>query len=220
MQAYKIDVRGTTEREKKDIQDALFKLGYRWRDGGNPYNLTQAGVYFTTTSGVLTYSFMFYENDVRFQFHFDEHPNKEITISELMTLAYGENMNKDKEFTKSDLKTGMVVRMRGGSYEADLFGGLCVVIADCLIQSNVHEPLETYNNDLIHRSFNQFDIVEVFEVISTVGRPLEKIQQWGLKSVWKRNELTEQLRKLNAEKDKLLLKVKEIDGKIAELESK
>lgn len=59
MQAYKIDVRGTTEQEKKDIQDALFKLGYRWKYGGDLYDLTQAVVYFTSTSGGLSFSFIF-----------------------------------------------------------------------------------------------------------------------------------------------------------------
>lgn len=212
MQAYKIDVRGTTEQEKKEIQDALFKLGYRWKISGNSYKLDNSAAYFTSVNGDLT--FISEWND--FELDFVEDPSKEITISELMALAYGVN----KEFTKSDLKTGMVVKMRGGSYEADLFGGLCLVIADCLMQSDGHEPLVSYNSSLKHAEQNTFDIVEVFEVISTVGRPLEKIQQWDLKSIWKRNELTEQLRKLSAEKDKLLLKVKEIDSKIAELESK
>lgn len=211
MQAYKIDVRGTTEQEKKDIQDALFKLGYRWEYSGNSYKLNNPAAYFTSVNGYLTYISEYNT----FQY-FVEDPRKEITISELMALAYGVN----KEFTKADLKTGMVVKMRGGSYEADLFGGLCLVIADCLMQSDGHEPLVSYNSSLKHAEQNTFDIVEVFEVISTVGRPLEKIQQWDLKSVWKRNELTEQLRKLNAEKDKLLLKVKEIDSKITELKSK
>lgn len=143
-----------------------------------------------------------------------------------MVLAYGDDtMNtQTKAFAKSNLKTGMVVRMRGGSYEADKFNGLCLVVADCLIQSYDPEPLDCYNNDLSHRSFNQLDIIEVFEVTSALGKPLEKIEQWGLKSIWKCPEQTRKLKKqiaeLNAEKEKLMLQVREIDGKITELESK
>lgn len=211
MQAYKIDVRGTTEQEKKEIQDAFFKLGYRWEYSGNSYRLNSHTAYFTSVNGYLTYisEYNTFQN-------FVEDPRKEITVSELMVLTYGAN----KEFTKSDLKTGMVVKMRGGSYEANKYNGLCLVIADCLMQSDGHEPLVSYNSSLKHVIQNTFDIVEVFEVVSTLTKPLKNIQEWDLKSVWKRNELTEQLIKLNAEKDKLLLKVKEIDSKITELESK
>lgn len=223
MQAYKIDVRYMTEQEKKDVQNAFFKMGYRWYGNSDKYTQLSAISYYAYLNRSLTADGVDGHNDYKdYVNYFNEHQNTEITYTELMTLAYGEDMmnTQTKEFTKADLKDGMVVKLRGGSYNADKYKGLMLVVGESLQQATEHERLDNYLDDLKSEFYEVLDIVEVFEVIST-GCPLNQIQDWALRSIWKRSEQTQQqkqLAELKAAQEQLLLQAREIADKIDALQ--
>ena len=89
-------------------------------------------------------------------------------------------------FTKADLKTGMVVKYRGGNFYADKYNGLSLVVGDILVQADEYGQLSTKHDNLLSDYKPDFDIVEVFEVVS--AKSLEIITNWQLKSIWKRPE--------------------------------
>ena len=214
MQAYKIDVRNMTEQEKKDVQNAFFMLGYTWYFG-QQYEWLSAKSYFTYPNGSLTASL----NNKDYVSYFNEHQNKGITYKELMTLAYGDNTMK--EFTKSELKDGMVVKLRGGTSNADKYGGLMLVVGQSLQQATEYDRLDEYLDNLKSKSYAVLDIVEVFEVGDTGRNSLSQIQDWVLKSIWKRPEQTQQqkqLAELKAAQEQLMLQAKDITDKIDALQ--
>lgn len=83
-----------------------------------------------------------------------------------------------KPFTKSDLKNGMVVH--------NSFSGLQLVVGNHIVYSEGFGLLTHYHQNLRHGEHEELDINEVFEVISASG--VRYINEWVLKSIWKRPE--------------------------------
>lgn len=177
MNNYKINCVGMSDEQKRLVQDAFFKLGYA-------YCLTaelqyyNGDYYFAYSDG---YIYRMEGEDIRY-FENKNHP--EITLNELLRLA---NMEEYMTFTKADLRDGMVVKVRGGSYNADKYGKLLLVVGNSLQQATEYELLSIYLDDLTCTSHPTYDIMEVFEVVNS-ALPINRIQDWQLKSLWKRPE--------------------------------
>lgn len=178
MKNYKINCVGMSDEQKRLVQDAFFKLGADWAGKLGQKYITDKFNHMYIDDMVLSYS----SGDAFYQ----EDPNTKITLNELLKLANMEEHMKQKTFTKSDLKDGMVVKYRGGCVYSDKYSSLNLVVANAIIQTDEFNTLKDFNNDLTAPDYTQFDIVEVFEVVS--AHRLEDIAGWGLKSIWKRPE--------------------------------
>lgn len=86
-----------------------------------------------------------------------------------------------KQFTKSDLKNGMVVRIR-----TDKSAHTYLVLFSRLVAANSHLELADYDENLIDIDDPMWDIVEVLE-LAAPARSLA-MENWDLKSIWKREE--------------------------------
>lgn len=165
----KVDVSGLTHQEREELQKKLFEHGVRWGDGSrdietcSDFNFISQGMTLTHLSSNIRY-------------YFEDKPYTEIKIESLQEILG----MKPKQFAKSELKDGMVVLLRGHNDRH-------VVINNRLVAYDGWMDLDSYDNNLLEKDVpdNQFDVVEVFEVISLSNLA---INQWQLKSIWKREE--------------------------------
>lgn len=209
MQKYKIDVRSLTEQQKKDVQEAFFRLGYKWRGSETNYKHLDSNFYFAEEGTIL------YCNDADYFFNDEDcKDNEQITYTELMTLTYGDStMNK---FTKADLKDGMFIRLRNEK--------IYILTQGNLLNGLGWMSLESYNVDLKHTYDDDWSIVEAMELkhnSNKLGYGFSKIEDFEYNSIWKRPEQTQQqkqLAELKTAQEELLLKAKEIGDKIVALQ--
>lgn len=165
----KVDVSGLTHQEREELQKKLFEHGVRWRCGTrdtetySDFNFISRGMLLTHLSGNI-------------RSYFEDKPYTEIKIEKLQEILG----MKPKQFTKADLKEGMVVLLRGSNDRH-------LVINNRFVADDGWMDLDSYDNNLLEKDVpdNQFDVVEVFEVISPSNLA---INQWQLKSIWKREE--------------------------------
>ena len=89
-----------------------------------------------------------------------------------------------KEFTKSDLKTGMFVKQRGGEFK--------VVLDDEISGGSSWGELSSYSEDMMNQSsaFAELDIVAVYERRKG-GCLSDYLKGQRLKIIWERTEQTE-----------------------------
>lgn len=130
-----------------------------------------------------------------------------------------------EQFTKADLKTGMVIKYRGNKKDredfSNKFGGLRLVVNTYLISSDNFNDLGDYNSGMSHDDGSVFTIDEVFEVNDIHGG-LNNIENWTLKSIWKRPEPVTvlpspeqiEIASIQAEMDKLSQRLSELKGKV------
>ncbi len=128
-----------------------------------------------------------------------------VTYTEMMQLL-GKTM---KEFTKSDLKTGMFVKYRGGSYR--------VVIGDILSGSGC-ATLPQYSEDLKYRgnAYVSLDIMAVYKVAKATHIN-EYLKGHCLTLIWERTEQTEaqkEMEVLQAKMDELQEQMKVVQAKL------
>ena len=86
-----------------------------------------------------------------------------------------------KEFTKSDLKTGMFVKLRDGDFN---------IVLDDIISGEGWGELSNYNDDMLNKVYDIFDIVAVYERIKD-GALSDYLEGQSLKIIWERTEQTE-----------------------------
>lgn len=166
----KVDVSMLTHEEREKLQKKLFEHGVRWR-GGSKGADTRSDFNFINIDMELTH---IVSNDR--DYYGCENDFTEIKIEKLQeTLGM-----KQKQFTKSDLKNGMVVLLRENS---DRY----LVLNDRIVGDDGWMDFDSYDNDLleIEAKDSDFDVVEVFEVTALWDL---SIQKWELKSIWKREE--------------------------------
>ena len=110
----------------------------------------------------------------------DFHDPSIVTYTEMMQLL-GKDM---KEFTKSDLKTGMFVKQRGGEFK--------IVLDDVISGGNSWGDLSNYDDGMLKKSrvFAGLDIVAVYERIKG-GCLSDYLEGQRLKIIWERTEQTE-----------------------------
>lgn len=161
----KIAVHCKTEEEAKDFCRQMHGQGMKWRNEES---------YLKNTNYYMHNEGMCYCGD-----------------GEWSSLDIAENYNykilewsdyMQKEFTKADLRDGMVVEYRSKSY------GRRLVIGDMLIGAEGGHRLIYYNEDLIDATGDKdFDIMRIYK-IQHVSRFNEILLYSNLELIWERKE--------------------------------
>ena len=135
----KIAVHCKTKEEAKDFCRKMHEQGLKWATGESYIHKTLYEKFQLNTcyTGCGTYC------------DYDFFKERGYTI-----LEWSDYMKK--EFTKADLKDGMVVEYRNLSRR--------VVIGNGLIGENGHNILDNYNDTLLSLDFNDIDIIKVYEI--------------------------------------------------------
>lgn len=161
----KIAVHCKTEEEAKDFCKQMHEHGMKWRDGNSYLELTEYGKNLDETcySGAGGFACCdFYESE-----------GYEI-------LEWSDYMQK--EFAKSDLKSGMVVEYKCKDY------GKRMVVGNMLIGEDRSHRLEAYENDLTQGyAEGQLSIIRVYKIKNE--RNFEYIMDNdNLELIWERKE--------------------------------
>jgi hypothetical protein len=124
----------------------------------------------------------------------EDYKTKIISYDEMMQLLTGKSM---KEFTKADLKTGMFVNLKDGSF--------AMVIGESISKLNWWIGLVGYNDTLESAANNDYDIMAVYEAAGT--RAINMYLKGDcIKLIWERTELTpaqQEMEVLQAKMDEL-----------------
>lgn len=143
----KIWVKCMSETQKKRIQDAAFKSGFKWSNDTSDYQFLNDD----------TNAYYFYTNRVSFtgssvssDSYFNEHENTEIFWDDIMTPT---------KFTLDDLEDGMVVEYRNGGRD------VVWKTLEMFVSPDGFMKFESYNQDLTRNTEYSFarnyDIVKV-----------------------------------------------------------
>ena len=145
----KIAVHCKTEEEAKDFCLQMHEHGMTW-ESGNSY---------------LSYSIGGYQSCDYFRKY------------RCNILEWSDYMQK--EFTKADLKDGMVVKHRNGDKR--------MVISEALIGENGYADQNCFREDLTHRYFKDLDIVGVY-AIQEYNNFADMLSDYNLELIWERTE--------------------------------
>ena len=160
----KIAVHCKTEEEAKDFCRQMHGQGMKWRDGDSYLELTEYGKYLDETcyTGVRSFGCC----------DFAEKYNYKI-------LECGDYMQKN--FTKSDLKDGMVVEQRDGN--------MYLVLTGKAVRKGGCNHIDGYTDDLKWEGYTGGDIVKAYRI---TPESLECIEDVFIKSnlelIWERKE--------------------------------
>lgn len=161
----KIAVNCKTEEEAKDFCRQMHEHGMEWCTGKSYMEKTNYEEHKGETcyTGFGTFSLYWYCNSEGYEI-----------------LEWSDYMQK--EFTKADLRDGMVVEYRSKSY------GRRLVIGDMLIGAEGSHRLIYYNEDLIDTTGDKdFDIMRIYK-IQNVSRFNEILLYSNLELIWERKE--------------------------------
>lgn len=158
----KIVVHCKTEEEAKDFCKQMHEHGMKWCSGESYLKET---------------NYEFYEEEmcyIRGEFSsYQYYKSKGYKI-----LEWSDYMNK--EFTKVDLRDGMVVKHRNGDKR--------MVISEALIGENGYADQNCFREDLTHRYFKDLDIVGVY-AIQEYNNFADMLSDYNLELIWERTEL-------------------------------
>lgn len=158
----KIAVHCKTEEEAIDFCKQMYKHGMEWASGDSYLSYTHYGVYRDKTC---------YGGDGGYQSYdyFEKYKYK--------ILEWSDYMNK--EFTKADLKDGMVAKYRNGDKR--------MVVNEALIGENGYSDRNCFREDLTHRYFKDLDIVGVY-AIQEYNNFADMLSDYNLELIWERTE--------------------------------
>lgn len=186
----KIAVHCKTEEEAKDFCKKMHEHGMKWNTGRTYLECTNYNVFKTKTcySGYGTYSsYVFYEK------------REGHTI-----LEWSDYM---KEFTKADLKDGMVVECRDGDR--------LLVFGHKLLDDNNFDFINDIADDLTDKKYKDkdFDIMKVYKVnIENVKKLSDILKHENLELIWERIEVK------HMTVDEMQKKLEELTGERVEVE--
>lgn len=160
----KIAVHCKTEEEAKDFCKRMHEHGMKWRDGESYLECTGYERYLSKTC---------YSGDGWFaDYDFCKSEGYEI-------LEWSDYMQK--EFTKSDLKDGMVVEQRDG--------GMYLVLAGTTVGKGEHNSIVGYTDDLKWAGYKGGDIVKVYRITpKSLGCIEDVFIKSNLELIWERKE--------------------------------
>lgn len=160
----KIAVHCKTEEEAKDFCKRMHEHGMKWRDGGSYLECTEYGKHLSETCYTGYGEFTSY----------DFYKEREYKI-----LEWSDYM--DKEFTKVDLKSGMVVEYN------DNYFGKRLVIGGFLIGEDGYSDLGDYNENLKNVA-SGLEIVRVYK-IKCMKKISSIMHDDNLELIWERKKL-------------------------------
>jgi hypothetical protein len=129
---------------------------------------------------------------------------KIVTYTEMMQLL-GKTM---KEFTKSDLKTGMFVKQRDGTYS--------IFLKDMFSEIDDYMMLSSYEDNLKHNGRPKWDIMFVYKAEGQ-GPLSSYLEGEYLTPIWERTEQTpaqKEMEVLQAKMDELQEQMKVVQAKL------
>ena len=160
----KIAVNCKTEEEAKDFCKQMHKHRMKWRNGESYLKNTNYDMYNERTC---------YYGDGEYSTRdFAEKYNYKI-------LEWSDCMKK--EFTKADLKDGMVVEQRDG--------GMYLVLAGTAVGKGEHNSINGYTDGLKWAGYKGGDIVKVYRITpGSLGCIEEVFVKSNLELIWERKE--------------------------------
>jgi len=158
----KIAVHCKTEEEAIDFCKQMYKHGMKWASGGSYLSYTYYGVYRDKTCYGGEGGYQSYD-------YFEKYKYKILEWSDYM----------GKEFTKADLKDGMVVKHRNGDKR--------MVISEALIGEDGYSDRNCFREDLTNRYFKDLDIVGVY-AIQEYSNFADMLSDYNLELIWERKE--------------------------------
>lgn len=160
----KIAVNCKTEEEAKDFCKQMYKHGMEWASGRSYLSYTHYGVYRDKTCYDVGGGYQSYD-------YFEKCKYK--------ILEWSDYMNK--EFTKADLKDGMVVEQRDGN--------MYLVLAGLVVRKRGYNCIGDYDDDLKVADYAGGDIVKVYRITPESLRCIEDVFIKGnLELIWGRKE--------------------------------
>ena len=160
----KIAVHCKTEEEAKDFCKQMHEHGMKWRNGESYLKNTNYDMYNERTC---------YYGDGEYSTRdFAEKYNYKI-------LEWSDCMKK--EFTKADLKDGMVVEQRDG--------GMYLVLAGTAVGKGEHNSINGYTDGLKWAGYKGGDIVKVYRITpGSLGCIEDVFIKNNLELIWERTE--------------------------------
>lgn len=159
----KIAVHCKTEEEAKDLCKQMHEHGMKWCNGES---------YLKNTNYMRNEGTCYYGNGEYSSRVFAEKYNYKI-------LEWSDYM--DKEFTKADLRDGMVVEQRDG----DMY----LVLAGKTVRKGGYNRIDCYTDDLKWEGYTGGDIVKVYRITpGSLGCIEEVFIKSNLELIWERTE--------------------------------
>lgn len=157
----KIVVHCKTKKEAEDLCLQMHEHGMTWESGNSYLSYT----YYEVHKNKTCYSIGGYQSCDYFR-------------------KYGCNILEwsdymQKEFTKADLKDGMVVKHRNGDKR--------MVISEALIGEDGYSDRNCFREDLTNRYFKDLDIVGVY-AIQEYSNFADMLSDYNLELIWERKE--------------------------------
>lgn len=153
-----------TEEEAKDFCKRMHEHGMKWRDGESYLECTEYGKHLSETCYTGYGEFASY----------DFYKEREYKI-----LEWSDYM--DKEFTKADLRDGMVVEQRNGEKY--------LVLAEEVVRKCGYNEMNCYTDDLKCKGYTEGDIVKVYRITpESLGRIEDVFIKSNLELIWERKE--------------------------------
>lgn len=153
-----------TEEEAKDFCKRMHEHGMKWRDGESYLECTEYGKHLSETCYTGYGEFASY----------DFYKEREYKI-----LEWSDYM--DKEFTKADLRDGMVVEQRNGE--------MYLVLAEEVVRKCGYNEMYCYTDDLKCKGYTEGDIVKVYRITpESLGRIEDVFIKSNLELIWERKE--------------------------------
>ena len=157
----KIVVHCKTKKEAEDLCLQMHEHGMTWESGNSYLSYT----YYEVHKNKTCYSIGGYQS-------YDYFRKYRCNI-----LEWSDYMQK--EFTKADLKDGMVVKHRNGDKR--------MVISEALIGEDGYADRNCFREDLTHRYFKDLDIVGVY-AIQEYNNFADMLSDYNLELIWERKE--------------------------------
>jgi hypothetical protein len=157
----KIVVHCKTKKEAEDFCLQMHEHGMTWESGNSYLSYT----YYEVHKNKTCYSIGGYQSCDYFRKY------------RCNILEWSDYMQK--EFTKADLKDGMVVKHRNGDKR--------IVISEALIGENGYADQNCFREDLTHRYFKDLDIVGVY-AIQEYNNFADMLSDYNLELIWERKK--------------------------------
>jgi hypothetical protein len=192
-----INVHGFSEQKKKLVQDAFHKLGYKWNDGitYNYLNANQYSNHYDNSNQTEKYM-KFSQSKVAYKDEFT------VIFNELMEIA-GMTEHLEPTFTKSDLKTGMILELNSG----DIVMVLLNTNNGDIVSGDNWFPLKDYTDDTLFNpnNTNSYSVKSVYQPRSNKYHSLKLFNpehKHDYEVVWERKTETPQQKELRLLEDK------------------